>query len=205
MKLRSYFIFLGSLGLLAFFPLPAPFSSSIDSNSSIRHQIPLQVDEWTGVDIPLDAKTYQILETRNVLLREYKNPGGKSVQLLIVSSDKDRRVAHPPEVCFITSNYLIVDERVEELPWSNGSIKLKRFVAHDKENPTQDEKVMYVYKVGNRFTSNYYKQQLFFAWDRATRRESQILLIRVSGPDEEVFKEFLLKVLAHLPNTPGLS
>ena len=198
MNKKSYILFLTLLALLTLFPLASPFSSSVDSNESILRQIPNAMGDWQGKDTPLDERTYEILETRNVLSRQYKNPHGDLVQLLIVSSDKDRRVAHPPEVCYITSNFAIIDERIENFSFGGKSIDVKRFVAEDKKNPSLQEKVLYVYKVGDRYTSNYFAQQLLFAWDRATRRESQILLIRLSASEENAFKEFLPQVLAHL-------
>ena len=200
MKTSSYCLFLSLLAVLALFPLAAPFSSSIDSNQQIVQTVPREIGSWKGQDIPLDERTYEILETRNVLSRQYVSPRGEKVELLIVSSNKDRRVAHPPEVCYITSNFSIVDERIEKFTFGNTSINLKRFTAQDK-NSLNREKVMYVYKVGNRYTANYFAQQLLFAWDLATRRESQILLIRLSGSEENTFKAFLPQLLIQLSSS----
>jgi hypothetical protein len=63
-----------------------------------------------GKDVPVDEKTYEILETRNVLSRIYENPKGEQIHLLLVGSRKDRRVAHPPEVCYLSYNFIIVDD-----------------------------------------------------------------------------------------------
>lgn len=198
MNSRAYFILLGLLAILFLFPLAEPFSFSIDNNQQILKAVPHQLGPWKGKDISLDERTYEILETRNVLSRDYQNSEGKSVHLLIVASHKDRRVAHPPEVCYLSSHYTILDERKEEWKWNDAAITLKGFTAKDKKNPAHQEKVWYVYKVGDRYTSNYFAQQLLFAWDRVTRRESQILLIRVAGLDESPFKEFLSRILAVL-------
>ena len=198
MKTRSYCLFLSLLAILVLFPLAVPFSSTIDSNQQIIQTVPKELGNWKGRDIPLDERTYEILETRNVLSRQYVNPKGEKVELLIVSSNKDRRVAHPPEVCYITSNFAIVDERIEKFAFGNTWINLKRFTAQDKNNSLNREKVMYVYKVGNRYTANYFTQQLLFAWDRATRRESQILLIRLSGSEDNAFKTFLPEIFNQL-------
>ena len=201
MKTRSYLLFLSLLSVPMLFPLAAPFSSSIDSDQQIIQTVPKELGNWKGRDIPLDERTYEILETRNVLSRQYGNLKGEKVGLLIVSSNKDRRVAHPPEVCYITSNFAIVDERIEKFAFGNTWINLKRFTAQDKNNSLNREKVMYVYKVGNRYTANYFAQQLLFTWDRATRRESQILLIRLSGSEESAFKAFLPEILKHLAHS----
>ena len=198
MNRRNYFVLMILLAVLAFFPLAMPFSSSMDSSQQIVRAIPNQIGAWKGEDVPLDERTYAILETRNVLSRRYENSRGESVHLLIVSSNKDRRVAHPPEVCYLSSNFSIVDEKLEDFSLEGTTIRVKRFAAQDQKNPSHEEKVLYVYKVGKRYTPNYFTQQLLFARDLVTRRESQILLIRLSGLEGTAFKEFLPQVLAYL-------
>ena len=102
-------IFLGGLNL---FPLTPPVAFHLDeSKSPFFETFPAEIGEWRGEDAPVDERTYEILETRNVLSRNYKNPDGGVVHLLMVGSFKDRRVAHPPEVCYMSSNFVIVDER----------------------------------------------------------------------------------------------
>ena len=116
---------------------------------------------------------------------------------MVVASDKDRRVAHPPEVCYISSHYSVLTEKSDTLRWKRGEIPVKEFVALDERNPTQKENVIYVYKVGNQFTNNYFNQQFKFAFDRMTMRESQILLIRASGADEQAVRSFFSKTLEY--------
>ena len=177
-----------------------PFSFSIDTNrgGAIFETIPVEIGNWHGKEMPVDERTYEILETRNVLSRTYENREGGRIHLLVVASYKDRRVAHPPEVCYLSSNYTLLNSREGELLWKGGRIPLKEFIAQDKKNPAHQEKVLYVYKVGRRFTTNYFAQQLQFTWDRLTRNESQILLIRLAGSDKSDFKQLLSELLPHL-------
>ena len=198
MNQKRYLIFLGILGALAFFPLAMPFSYSIDtSRAAIFNQVPMEMGKWKGKDVSVDEQTYQILETRNVLSRFYESKGER-IHLLIVASEKDRRVAHPPEVCYTSSNYIILNERIDSLNWGRQDIPLKQFLAQYEKDPAQKQEVMYVYKVGKRFTTNYFSQQLQFAWDRLTRQESQVLLIRVAGREDKTLKEFLSEVIPHV-------
>ena len=69
--------------------------SDIDLNT-----IPLQVGEWSGRDIKIDKRTIEILETEDVMMREYTNRKGESVYLTIVYSGAKRGAFHPPEVCY---------------------------------------------------------------------------------------------------------
>lgn len=196
---KSYWILLALMGGLAFFPLALPTSFSIDSGLDPRFKtIPYQIGNWTGKDEVLDERTYEILETRNILARMYENDRKDHIELLLVGSNKDRRVAHPPEVCYTSSHYEVVDSGEGSFDISGTPIPVKRFIAKDQRDLAHREYVIYVYKVGKRFTINYYAQQLQFAWDRFTRKESEVLLIRLSATTDKSFKEFLSQILPHL-------
>jgi len=80
------------------FPLAMPSAITIQAEkSAFFKEFPLHIASWSGVDIPPDERTLEILETRNVLSREYWQSDGEKIHLLLVSSQRDRRVAHPPE------------------------------------------------------------------------------------------------------------
>ena len=196
---KGYLIVLAVLGALSFFPLATPSFFSVDQTIDPRLKaIPFQIGDWVGQDVALDERTYEILETRNVLSRLYENSKKETVHLLLVGSEKDRRVAHPPEVCYTSSHYDIVRSKETSIEVSGTQIPVKEFVAEDQRNPQHEEQVLSVYKVGKLYTTNYYAQQLQFAWDNLTRQESEILLIRLSGMNAEPFQEFLAQILSHL-------
>ncbi|MBI4430113.1 MAG: exosortase-associated EpsI family protein [Candidatus Omnitrophica bacterium] len=247
----AYWAFLGLTASLLSFPLSMPASFRMDeTRDPLFEKIPVTLGEWIGKDSELDKRTYEILETRNVLSRLYETPGGKKVHLLLVGSHKDRRVAHPPEVCYVSSHFSIVESGVRDVnletsrsrgvspridrdvtpakagvqnlwipasagmtpgqdsaegqslwgapPTRVGRLTVKEFVAKDVRSKGASEHVLYVYKIGERFTTNYYTQQILFAWDKLTRKNSQVLLIRLAGPDKAVFDSFLPKILALL-------
>lgn len=201
---KSYLSVLTIFTGLSFFPLAMPFSFSVDQTVDPRFKsIPYQIGNWVGKDMELDEKTYEILETRNILSRLYLGPDNESVHLLLVSSNKDRRVAHPPEVCYTSSNFDIISSKTAEFEVLDQKIPVKQFVAEDQNDPRHKEYVLYFYQVGERFTANYYAQQLQFAFGALTRQESQILLVRLSGSSEKSFSEFLTQILLFLkPRTP---
>jgi len=184
------------LAALSLFRPAMPFSMDIkDEKSEFFKTFPLTVGVWQGTDMEPDEKTLEILETRNVLSRDYANPAGEKVHLLLVSSRKDRRVAHPPEVCYTGANFNLMNQRESEIIWNDEPVRFKEFEAVNERNPNQRDEVLYLYKVGDRFTSNYYAQQIQFAMDRLTRGNSEVLLIRVSGPNEDVRRRFLREIL----------
>ncbi len=184
---------------LSLFPLAMPTSFSVDQTLDPRFKaIPYQIGEWAGKDVELDERTYEILETKNILSRLYQDPNKETVHLLLVGSNKDRRVAHPPEVCYTSSHFDIVSSKAGEFEVFGQKIQVKQFVAEDQNDPRHKEHVLYFYQVGKRFTANYYAQQLQFAVNTLSRQASQILLIRLSASSEKSFQQFLEQILPHV-------
>ncbi|MDA9101197.1 EpsI family protein [Omnitrophica bacterium] len=195
-KLHPYYLFAGCLLLLALFPVAKPSSFHIDEQiDPLFQSFPMQIEGWQGTEHPVDERTVEILETRNILSRIYESPKGEQVHLLLVASEKDRRVAHPPEVCYISSNFELLDKKQEVIESDQGGIPVKSFIARNERFPSDVQRVLYLYKVGNKLTTSYYSQQIQFAVDSLTRDESKILMIRLAGKDEAALKAFLPKVL----------
>ena len=69
-------------------------------HSLYAKQLPLSVDDWVGRDIDVDEQTLRILETEDVVMRDYTKEGSPHVQMCIVYASNNRKVAHPPEVCY---------------------------------------------------------------------------------------------------------
>lgn len=201
-KINPYWfavLFLAGLGV---FPLQNPEAFHIDEVVSSRYtQFPMSFGDWKGKDEAVDPKTFQILETKNLLSRVYENSNGDRVSLLLVGSRTDRRVAHPPEVCFLGSHYMVLDKKESELTLDSRKLKVREFKAKSKNQNYFDQHVMYLYQVGERYTTNYYEQQLQFAWDRLTRKNSEILLIRLAGSRPDAFQNFLQQVISELQNS----
>ena len=184
---------------LAFFPLAHPSSFRLDeARSAAFESFPMTLDSWIGKEMPVDQRTYEILETKNLVSRLYQNKQGDKIQLLLVGSRKDRRVAHPPEVCYLSSNYAILSQGESRIRIQETEIPIKEFVARNEKDPRVEQQVLYLYKIGGRFTTNYYDQQLQFALDRLAKRDSEVLLIELAGADRSKFAEFLELVLLNL-------
>ena len=196
---KGFFTVLVLFGVLALFPVAMPTTFSIDQTVDPRFAtIPYQIGDWNGKDLALDDQTYEILETKNILSRIYQGPDNEQVHLLLVGSNKDRRVAHPPEICYTSSHFDIVSSEIGEFNVLGQKLPVKQFVAEDQNNPNHKEHVLYLYQVGKRFTANYYAQQLQFAVGTLTKQESEILLIRLSGSSEKSFEQFLAQILPHI-------
>ena len=49
------------------------------------HAFPMKVGEWRGRELPITEKEYGILETRNLISREYIDRSGNKLYLFIIS------------------------------------------------------------------------------------------------------------------------
>ena len=92
---KAFILVLAYLATLSAFRLAPPTELNISAGMSpFFRNFPAQIGEWQGTDTPPDERTLEILETRNVLSRNYEL-AEKKIHMLLVSSEKDRRVAHP--------------------------------------------------------------------------------------------------------------
>ena len=145
---------------------------------------PRVIGEWNGEDIPLEEEVYEILETRNVLCREYSIAPQSSrdkipLYLTIVYSENNRKVSHPPEICYSGSGTEIMDKSEITINTSSEDIKATKFIAKSNR---RKELVLYWYLAGNEFTTDYIKQQLKIAFKQARNKKAGGALIKISAP-----------------------
>ena len=143
-------------------------------------RIPYELGPWRGKDIPLDERTYEILETREVLCREYRvaDPAVPAVDLVVVFAQANRKASHPPEVCYIGSGAHVNRKSIEPLQVSPAN---RLLVSHGRTQTV----VLYWYLVGPRLTTSYYGQQAGILWAQLTGRPAQGAMIRCSTPVAE--------------------
>jgi EpsI family protein len=197
--LKAFAVLVAVLCGLTFFRVAMPEAYRIDEEMSpVYLNFPQQLGNWTGKNVDVEEKVYEILETRNVLSRDYVDPQGNKIHLLLVISNKDRRVAHPPEVCYLGSHYTITDEKQTSMSLDGESISVKEFIAQSEKDSKYREYVWYVYKIGDQYTTNYYSQQLKFAFDQLANQSTDIILIRLAGSNRDAFEGFLKGVLSSL-------
>lgn len=173
------------------------------------HSFPTEINGWVSEELPITEDEYAILETRNVFTRKYTGPAGQVVYLFTVYSQYNRKVAHPPEVCYTGSGIKVVSNTVDSIPVPELDVTIK---AHKLQLERRHLKQVayYWFKVGNSFTPSYWHQQIQIAFKNLIGRPEGSALIRVSavhgGDDQravEDIKEFTRLVLPaiykHLP------
>ncbi|MDD5020011.1 MAG: EpsI family protein [Candidatus Omnitrophica bacterium] len=141
-------------------------------------RLPMNVHGWVGRDLPVEESAYEILETRNLILREYAK-GGNKVYLYIIYSMDNRRVSHPPEVCFEGSGVTIVKKQKAPMELAGGRRITVNMLLVERKGAMNA--VVYWYKAGDAYTDNYLAQQLRIAVNHFKFKKTPGALIRLSA------------------------
>ena len=176
---KKYFIVGVLFFFAAIFSWNLYFFQSLQQDTFNIHNFPKTIANWTSEELSLTEDEYAILETKNAFVRRYKNTEGKEAYLYIVYSQYNRKVAHPPEVCYSGSGISIVNNVREFIPVQGLSqpIATNRLLL---EKGTFQQFSYYWFKVGEVFTSNYWKQQLIIARNALMGKNKGSALIRLS-------------------------
>jgi len=178
-KSHSFIIFLFIVSAAISWQLYFKVYSQKDTVSI--HSFPQRIDDWSAAEIPISQQDKALLETDNVFVRRYTNPQGEEVYLFIVYSQNNRKVSHPPEVCYTGSGATIVNNVHDSFSTdlSIADIRVNRVTV---EQGRERQIFFYWFKVGDTFTSNYWKQQGLIALKSFLGQPSSSALIRISTP-----------------------
>ncbi len=142
---------------------------------------PMKIGQWSAEDIPIEEEVYAILETRNLLLREYKKANSPPIVLYIIYSDKNRKATHPPEVCLTGSGITILEKKEKDLKITADNQKLNIKVNYMlSEQGKTREVFIYWFKAGKTFTPKYLNQQLRIMLNQLKGKSSGGAMIRLS-------------------------
>lgn len=182
------------------------FGEYAQQDSVSIHTFPMTIGEWAGEEIPISERDLSILETKNAFTRRFTSPSGQEIVLFIVYSQHNRKAAHPPEICYSGGGMSILSSntRMIEDAGANVSLSTQRMFV---EAGKYQQVVNYWFKVGETFTSNYYRQQVLIAIKTLLGQSSSSAMIRVAsdvqGGDitasDAAIREFSLEILPILP------
>jgi len=144
------------------------------------HEFPKSFDDWQSKEIKITEDEYAILETRNAFVRKYTKTTGEEVHLFIVYSENNRKVSHPPEICYIGGGVTILksDYDFVNLLDETYDLKTNKLLLEQGNNKQVS---YYWFKVGSDYTANYLKQQALIVLKTLFRKPSNSALIRVSS------------------------
>ena len=198
-NISGYIVIIIMLLASSFFAINLFFQQKSSHDKLDISVFPQEIDGWKGQDIKLTEKEYDILETRNLVSREYTNSSGEKIYLFIIYSETNRSVFHPPEVCLIGSGIDIVDKKDEAMKVDKYSFLTNKLYL---EKDHQKELVLYCYKAGKLYTNNFYLQQTYLTLHQIFGKVVPGATVRVSmsiGKDESAtlatLKDFLARTV----------
>ena len=159
------------------------------SLEQLKEKIPTAIGPWVMIAErgPTDDER-RILETDAILTRTYAAGAGSPCDLSIVFSKDNRRVAHPPEICYKGSGWSVEENEVIQFP-------VEGFARPFEANRLlllqggQRLHVLYWFKAGPAYSASYLRMQWNIIKAHFTHRGSSSALIRVSAtcqsPDED--------------------
>lgn len=142
---------------------------------------PKTIGTWISQELPISKEDLSILETKNAFVRRYTNSqGGGEVYLFLVYSQHNRKVAHPPEICYLGSGVSITENVHDPITveYKNLTISTNRLKLLRKK---LEHIAFYWFKVGDKFTSNYWEQQLLIALNTILGQPKGSALVRISA------------------------
>ena len=170
------------------------------------HHFPKKIGDWASLDLPIPEDVYGILETRNVFTRRYRNAEGSDVYLMLVYSQNNRKVSHPPEVCYTGSGVSILSNAPAYIKADQSGRRVIKVNQLFVEQRGAQQIMYYWFKVGDTFTASYWKQQGLIVWKTLLGQPASSALLRLSTPipDQgtakayEAINEFAQIVIPHL-------
>jgi EpsI family protein len=175
MNNKTFISVLIVLAVVAIFSIISYLPAKFDDSTLVRmSDFPQKIGEWTSYkDIEFDKRVYDLLETDNFIMRDYTNKKGDTINLYIIYSEKNRKVAHPPEICLQGDGAIVVDKSLSRI---SPAIRAVKLILEKKDF---QEIAVYWYKTGKVFTHNYLLQQIADPIDRMLGKKTSVALIRV--------------------------
>lgn len=163
--------------------------------------IPLILDidgtPYEGIDLTLDERTLEILETDDYLYRRYMGSDDRAFEVMIVFSTNIRNGVHAPEVCLEGSGQSVIQNELEEFQLDSiGTLQMRKLTTRRN---TRQSLHAYAFKCGGAYTTSYLRQQAAIFFNGLLRRNTAGALIRftveVDGPEDQQSGQLLHKAI----------
>lgn len=182
---RKYLMLIIVMALLAITIRTVSYdkTTNIEQGVETIKQIPLRIGDWLGTDHKLDPLVYDILETKSILHRSYRNSQGKEVFLSLVYYEQTKVDFHAPEGCLggqgvkTEKNPAIIN--IVSASGATIPLKINKLIQKQDNSTTL---VYYFYKTGPFVGRNYIKLRLNLVLNKFKDSKKSGSLIRVSTP-----------------------
>lgn len=156
------------------------FSKVVYSSKLYTADIPLVIGNWYGREMEIDERTYELLETKDTIMREYTNDLGDKVVLVVVYSRENVRVVHAPDICLPGGGFSICEKATAVVSFSHDPQQPAVFNNYTIEDGSQKQPVFFLYKSGMKLTPNPLQMEFDFFINKVLRRPHSAALIRLS-------------------------
>jgi len=155
--------------------------------------LPLDFDDWSGKELEVDREVKDILQTDNILIREYINSSGKVITLTIVYYRNSRTAFHLPESCLLGHGSRLTEKKVASLLDKSG----KPFRVNELEirQGTKEHIVLYYFETGKFRTSSYFDFRKKILLGKLKGNNTSGALVRFFIETDEVSAKADLKML----------
>jgi EpsI family protein len=141
-------------------------------------RVPARIGEWSGRDLEVTERQYQLLESRDVLLREYQRDGERVLACLSVSGP-GQNAAHPPAMCYRGQGWRVELEESAVLPLAGRDRPCERLVI---EKRGERHLVLSWYSVGGEESGSWLGEQWLAVAALLAGRDDPAALLRFSTP-----------------------
>jgi len=96
--------------------------STLSISPEMLKELPMQIGQWTGAEVPIDEKIVQATDTDAHISRNYfRYNDSESVWLYVAFGVKARDLMpHRPEVCYVGAGWTLMDRHSLDLPKDDG-------------------------------------------------------------------------------------
>jgi EpsI family protein len=141
--------------------------------------LPERLGIWVGTPVAVEADVPAMLETTDVAVMEYRMGREPPVWVSRVGGFGTRAAFHPPELCYIGSDFEVMERQPVTLLVNGEKRRVMRLVL--RQGP-QSYEAWYWLTANGRTTTSYYLQQLWLVLDAIRRRPLAGTLVRISTP-----------------------
>jgi EpsI family protein len=146
--------------------------------------LPPQIDGWTGIDIPLDQDTLNILGPGEFLVREYENASQPqpliSLFIAYFPTQKAGDTIHSPNHCLPGAGWVPTSREVVQIARPDGSsFPVNRYVV---SKSGERQLVLYWFQAHGRVVASEYRAKYYLVSDSVRMNRSDGALVRLLTP-----------------------
>jgi len=181
MKIKKHYF---STIILSFFLILKTFipSAKVIVSQKNLDKFPINIDNYTGIDIPLEESIYKELNPDIYIFRRYI-PKSKDFPIILLyisyyGTAKGGRTGHNPQACYPSAGWAILNLKKVKFFISGKKISINEMLIQKDE---EKRIVLYWYQSGNKVLDTGIKQNLHRFFSRIFKNRDDGAFVRISA------------------------